>query len=184
MKSLVLIGPPCSGKKSVGKQVAELAGIPFVDADDEFKTIHGPIDEYVVQHDWAGFRGAETDVLQYIAIHFANQPIVLATGDDAVTHNQGEQYRQQNVEALQKVGTVVYLLPFLDLTQSAQVLTARMQNNGNGEDNQLREMVDTLTKRDSLYGEVASYPLITGKMTIDKVAKQLHRFQYQQPIST
>lgn len=57
---LVLIGPPAAGKTRVGKRVARILDVPFIDTDRVVAEAHGPIPEIFAARGEAGFRELET----------------------------------------------------------------------------------------------------------------------------
>ena len=115
MKSLVLIGPRGSGKTIVGKELAVSLDFPFIDADKEFIDRYGNIDNFVSRHNWKEFRRLETELINGICTRYQNSRIVFAPGGGAVAHDQGEEYRNRNVELLREFGLIFYLLPYPDL---------------------------------------------------------------------
>jgi shikimate kinase len=52
----VLIGPPASGKSKLGKSVARMLGLPFVDTDKRVVEKHGPIVDIFRQRGVEQFR--------------------------------------------------------------------------------------------------------------------------------
>jgi shikimate kinase len=56
---LVVIGPPGAGKSRVGKQVARLLRVDFVDTDRRIVARHGPIPAIFAEHGEPWFRAAE-----------------------------------------------------------------------------------------------------------------------------
>lgn len=56
---LVVIGPPGAGKSVLGKQVARLLRVPFVDTDRRIVARHGPIATIFAERGEAWFRAAE-----------------------------------------------------------------------------------------------------------------------------
>jgi len=59
----ILIGPMAAGKTSVGRALARLWHVPFVDLDHEVEARHGPIPEIFAAHGESGFREREADAL-------------------------------------------------------------------------------------------------------------------------
>lgn len=57
--SLVLIGPPGSGKTKLGKRIARALGLPFIDTDKRIVAEHGAIAEIFAQHGEPRFRQLE-----------------------------------------------------------------------------------------------------------------------------
>ncbi|MCS5733251.1 shikimate kinase [Herbiconiux daphne] len=56
---LVLIGPPAAGKSRIGKRVARLLGLPFIDTDSLVVAAHGPISDIFATHGEPHFRSLE-----------------------------------------------------------------------------------------------------------------------------
>eukprot|EP00668_Euglena_longa_P033180 GGOE01042710.1.p1 GENE.GGOE01042710.1~~GGOE01042710.1.p1 ORF type:complete len:1501 (+),score=423.57 GGOE01042710.1:568-4503(+) len=61
--SVVLIGMRGAGKTTLGTAAAKALGWRCIDLDDVFAQKHGPIAEFVQQHDWNAFRALEVDIL-------------------------------------------------------------------------------------------------------------------------
>lgn len=81
-RTVVLVGPMGAGKTTVGRALAEATGMAFVDSDDLFAQVHGPIPAYFAAHGEPAFRAAETAVIA----HVLGRPVpcVLASGGGAV----------------------------------------------------------------------------------------------------
>jgi len=60
---LVFIGPMASGKSKIGRRVARLLRVPFVDTDKTIVAAHGPITEIFAQHGEPHFRELERDAV-------------------------------------------------------------------------------------------------------------------------
>jgi len=80
-RSIVLVGMPGAGKTSIGRRLATLLGIPFVDADHEIEAAAGmAITDIFEVHGEAAFRDGERRVIQRL---LGEGPQVLATGGGA-----------------------------------------------------------------------------------------------------
>jgi shikimate kinase len=80
---LVLVGPPASGKTTVGTAVAELLGVPFRDTDADVERVAGAtVADLFVQRGEPHFREFEE---QAVARALAEHDGVLALGGGAVT---------------------------------------------------------------------------------------------------
>lgn len=79
--TLVLVGPMASGKTSVGRKVARMLDVPFVDTDKRIAAAHGPIPQIFTEHGEAYFRELERDA---VALAVAEGGVV-SLGGGAVT---------------------------------------------------------------------------------------------------
>ena len=77
---LVLIGAPAAGKTRLGKRVAKLLSVPFIDTDKRIVARHGVIAEIFAEHGEAHFRQLERDEV-VTALH---ESAVVALGGGAV----------------------------------------------------------------------------------------------------
>ncbi len=82
MSSVVLIGMPGAGKSTVGRQLAELLDLPFVDTDTRIEQRCGmPCAEVITRQSEEEFRRIEAGVIAEVC---AEGPAVIATGGGAV----------------------------------------------------------------------------------------------------
>ena len=99
-RNIFLIGPMGSGKSAVGKYLARLIHVPFVDSDTEIERRTGVDIPYIFEKEGEpGFRERERETLEVLT---ADGPMVLATGGGAVLLPQNRAY-------LSERGCVVYL---------------------------------------------------------------------------
>lgn len=62
--ALILVGPPGSGKSTVGRMAAERLGLEFRDFDDDIERVHGiPAGELVVKLGREKFQDSEREIL-------------------------------------------------------------------------------------------------------------------------
>ncbi len=62
--ALILVGPPGSGKSTVGRMAAERLGLEFRDFDDDIERVHGiPAGELVVKLGREKFQESEREIL-------------------------------------------------------------------------------------------------------------------------
>ena len=197
MDSIIFVGPRGVGKSKAGETVAYRAGLPFVDADDVFVSRDGGISEFVRENGWPEFRRLEAQTLDEICAAHSASRIVLATGGGAVAHDQGDVYRQHNVDLLMAFGTVFYLLPYENLKMSARILVARIYGDASSasmrpaltaESDPLTEMLTQLTKRDELYRKAAHHVILTGdkspKGIADLVSARIREESAPMPLQT
>src|SRR3546814_8665943 len=80
--SIFLIGPMGAGKTTVGRRLAELRGLQFIDSDHEIEARTGVDIAYIFEREGeAGFRKRESQMIAELAVR---NGIVLATGGGAV----------------------------------------------------------------------------------------------------
>ena len=151
---LVLVGPPASGKTTVGTRVAEMLGLDFRDTDADVEDVAGiTVADIFFQHGEPHFRALEE---QAVARGLANHDGVLALGGGAVT---SAATRELLVAHGRAGGTVVWL--DVDLPSAAKRV-------GLSRDRPLlavnpRAMLRTmLEQRAPLYAEVATSTVPTG----------------------
>lgn len=103
--SIFLIGPMGSGKTAVGRQLARMLDLEFIDSDVEIEARTGVDIPLIFEKEGeAGFREREQEAIQALT---AREGIVLATGGGAVL-------REANRENLTQRGCVVYLQTSVD----------------------------------------------------------------------
>jgi shikimate kinase len=162
---LVLVGPPASGKTTVGTAVAAALGAGFRDTDADVERAAGmSVADVFVEHGEPHFRALE----QQAVVHaLAEHDGVLALGGGAVTN---EATRAVLVRYGKDGGTVVHL--DVDLHSAAKRV-------GLSRDRPLlsvnpRAMLRTMLEaRAPLYAEVATATVDTGGRTPDDVVAQV-----------
>ncbi|HEX7770413.1 MAG TPA: shikimate kinase [Dokdonella sp.] len=98
--NLFLVGPMGAGKTTVGRQIAELFRMPFLDLDHEIEAHTGAAVALIFELEGEeGFRRRERAQLLELA---ARNGIVLATGGGAVLD-------EQNRQVLRRRGFVIWL---------------------------------------------------------------------------
>lgn len=85
MNSLVvLIGPPGSGKSTVGRLLADRLGLPFRDTDSDVEAVAGkPVSDIFVEDGEARFRELEAAAVRDAVTHHEG---VLSLGGGAILH--------------------------------------------------------------------------------------------------
>lgn len=81
---VVLVGPPASGKTRIGRRVAAILGVGFVDTDHQISARYGPIPEIFAQHGEEHFRKLEREAVQ----DALGTNGVVSLGGGAVTNDQ------------------------------------------------------------------------------------------------
>jgi len=161
---LVLVGPPASGKTTVGTGVAEILGVPFRDTDSDVEEVAGvSVADLFVQHGEPHFRALEE---QAVARALAGHPGVLALGGGAVT---SPATRELLVAHGRQGGTVVWLDVDLHSAARRVGLSRDRPILGVNPRAMLRTMLE---QRAPLYGEVSTATVSTaGREPGDVIAE-------------
>jgi shikimate kinase len=162
---LVLVGPPASGKTTVGTAVADALGVPFRDTDHDVEAAAGTsVADLFVQRGEPHFRALEAAaVVRAMAEHDG----VLALGGGAVTDGDT---RRLLVAHGRAGGTVVWL--DVDLASAAHRVGLSRDRPilGLNPRAMLRSMLET---RAPLYGEVATSTVPTGNRPAEDVVAEV-----------
>lgn len=105
--ALVLIGAPGAGKSRIGKRVAKLLDLPFVDTDKRVVAKHGVINDIFANHGEAHFRQLEREEVA----HALTEHAVVSLGGGAVL----------DVETQHELSR----LTVVQLTVSAEIIATR-----------------------------------------------------------
>lgn len=154
--TLVLIGAPGSGKSRIGKRVARLLGLPFVDTDKRIAAAHGAITAIFAEHGEPHFRVLEREQVAAAL----TEPGVVSLGGGAVLDTD----TQRDLEHL----TVVQL----SVTEEALAgrnLGSKRPLLVNGLDS-WRELV---AARAPLYDSLADRTFDTSAVPAERVAEQI-----------
>lgn len=114
MGHVFLIGFMCSGKTTVGRALAPLLGLPFVDLDRKAEERVGALLPFIQREGEAAFRALEAEVLQEL---IAAPDAVIATGG-------GTPCEGNNLGRMMAAGIVVWL----DVPQ--EILMPRIERAG------------------------------------------------------
>jgi shikimate kinase len=162
---LVLVGPPASGKTTVGTGVADILNVPFRDTDADVEDVAGmTVADVFVHHGEPYFRALEE---QAVARAMAEHQGVLALGGGAVT---SAATRELLVAHGRQGGTVVWL--DVDLPSAARRVGLSRDRPILGVNP--RAMLRTmLEQRAPLYAEVATLTVATGGRTPEDVVAEV-----------
>ncbi len=161
-QNIFLIGPMGAGKSAVGRQLAKLLHLSFVDSDDEIETRTGVDIPFIFEKEGEdGFRKRETKVIDDLS---AMESVILATGGGAVVD-------PQNRSRLGARGFVVYLYTTVD-QQLARTQKGRERPMlANGDRRKILE--DLMAVRDPLYREIADLTVETDGRKVKAVANEI-----------
>ncbi len=161
-QNVFLIGPMGAGKSAVGRQLAKLLHLSFVDSDDEIETRTGVDIPFIFEKEGEdGFRKREAKVIDDLS---AMESVILATGGGAVVD-------PQNRSRLGARGFVVYLYTTVD-QQLARTQKGRERPMlANGDSRKILE--DLMAVRDPLYREIADLTVETDGRKVKAVASEI-----------
>ena len=162
LQNLFLIGPMGSGKSAVGRQLARLLHLDFIDSDDEIESRTGVDIAFIFEKEGeAGFRKREAAVIDELSLRTG---VVLATGGGAVIE-------PANRSALGARGYVVYLRTSVD-QQVAR--TRKGRERPLLENTDPRETLERLmVEREPMYLEIADLVVDTDGRKVRDVAKEI-----------
>ncbi len=158
-----VVPPPMgAGKSAVGRQLAKLLHLSFVDSDDEIETRTGVDIPFIFEKEGEdGFRKREAKVIDDLS---AMESVILATGGGAVVD-------PQNRSRLGARGFVVYLYTTVD-QQLARTQKGRERPMlANGDSRKILE--DLMAVRDPLYREIADLTVETDGRKVKAVASEI-----------
>ncbi|MGB5739532.1 MAG: shikimate kinase AroK [Woeseia sp.] len=161
--NLFLVGPMGAGKSAVGRQLARLMHLEFVDSDEEIESRTGVDIPFIFEKEGeAGFRKREVAVIDALT---QLDGVVLATGGGAILDPQSRGW-------LGGRGFVVYLYTSVD-QQFAR--TQRGRERPLLENRDPRTVLEELMQvRDPLYREIADLVVNTDGRRVQTVAKEIH----------
>lgn len=161
-RNIFLVGPMGAGKSAVGRQLARLLHLDFVDSDDEIEARTGVDIPFIFEKEGEeGFRKREAKVIDELT---QKDGVILATGGGAVVE-------PQNRNHLGARGFVVYLYTTVD-QQLAR--TRKGRDRPLLETDDPRQVLDTLMgQRDGFYREIADLTVATDGRKVKAVANEI-----------
>lgn len=161
--NIYLVGPMGAGKTTIGRRIAELKGMQFVDSDHEIEDRTGVDISFIFDMEGeAGFRKRERKMIAELC-EFTNT--VMATGGGAILDADTR-------DLLSARGVVVYLETSLE-QQLAR--TRKTNNRPILEDSE--DVETTLTRlmeeRDPLYRSIADVVVHTGDQQARRLAREI-----------
>jgi shikimate kinase len=164
--NIYLVGYRCTGKSSVGQQLAASLGWAFVDTDSRVVTQAGQeIAAIVKKNGWAHFRRLEQSCLRAVADRHHQ---VVATGGGIVLD-------AHNVKIMKTSGVVVWL------TAAPDIIRQRMRGDRQTENqrpaltdrNVIDEIETVLNERMPLYRAASEIVIDTGLASLQELVKGL-----------
>ncbi|MEX2125903.1 MAG: shikimate kinase AroK [Woeseia sp.] len=162
--NLFLIGPMGAGKSAVGRQLARMLHLDFVDSDEEIETRTGVDIPFIFEKEGEeGFRKREARVIDDLS---QLEGIVLATGGGAVAN-------ADNRNHLGARGFVIYLYTSVrqQLERTNRGRERPLLENGN----RAEVLEKLMTERDPLYREIADMVINTDGRRVQTVAREIQQ---------
>ena len=162
-RNIFLVGPMGAGKTTIGKQLAQLLHLEFIDTDQEIESRTGaPIDWIFDIEGEDGFRTREKEIIAELS---QRQGIVLATGGGAVV-------TPENRTFLAGRGIVVYLETSIEQQLERTRRDKKRPLIQNTDDP--KAVFETLKlDRDPLYREIADFTFTTDRSSVKSVARHI-----------
>ena len=160
--NVFLVGPPGAGKSAVGRQLARMLHMTFLDSDEEIEARTGVDIPFIFEKEGEeGFRKREAKVIDDLT---AKDGIVLATGGGAILDADSRSH-------LGARAFVIYLRTSVD---------QQLQRTSRGRDRPLlatedpRAILETLlATREPLYLEIADLTVDTDARRVKAVATEI-----------
>jgi len=160
--NIFLVGPMGAGKSTIGKRLAQLLGMQFVDSDREIEKHTGASIPLIFELEGeSGFRQRESHILDELT---QRDSVVLATGGGSIL-------LPENQQMLKNRGKVVYLLASV----AQQLLRTRRDQNRPllQTDNPEQKLQDLFNTRDPVYRQLADIIIDTDGRSIHSVSQEI-----------
>lgn len=161
-KNLFLVGPMGAGKSAVGRQLARMLHLTFMDSDEEVESRTGVDIAFIFDKEGEeGFRKREAKVVDDLS---SMDGVVLATGGGAIM----DALSRSNLGAR---GYVVYLKTSIDqqLQRTSRGRERPLLENGDRRD----VLLKLTTEREPLYLEIADLTVDTDGRKVNAVASEI-----------
>jgi shikimate kinase len=157
--TLALVGPMGSGKTSIGRRVARLLDVPFIDTDKRVVAAHGPIPEIFVAHGEPQFREWEREA------------VTTALAEGGVISLGGGVVTQPATRA------ILADYPVAFLTVSKDAVADRIKGAArpllNADEDPLDRWARILEERRAWYEEVATAVFDTSRRPMTRIAQEI-----------
>jgi shikimate kinase len=161
-QNLFLVGPMGAGKSAVGRQLARMLHLEFVDSDEEIESRTGVDIPFIFEKEGeAGFRKREAAAIDDLS---QKEGIVLATGGGAILD-------PQNRNHLGARGYVIYLHTSVDqqLSRTRKGRDRPLLSN----DDPRAVLEGLMATREPLYREIADLTVDTDGRKVRAVANEI-----------
>ena len=162
-RNIFLIGPMGAGKSTIGRQLAQLLGMEFLDSDHEIEQRAGADISWIFDVEGEnGFRKREERIINELT---QKQGIVLSTGGGAIISKETRNH-------LSARGIVVYLETTVDKQHQRTLRDKKRPLLQDVADP--RQVLEDLAKvRNPLYQEIADITMSTDEQNAKTMASQL-----------
>ncbi|MDP8079678.1 shikimate kinase AroK [Phocoenobacter skyensis] len=161
-RNIFLIGPMGAGKSTIGRQLAQLLGMNFIDSDTEIEQRAGASIDWIFDLEGeAGFRKREEKIINELT---KEQGVVISTGGGSVLS-------KENRNMLSARGIVIYLETTVDKQFER---TQRDKKRPLLQTEDPRAALEALAKqRNPLYEEIADITLQTDQQSAKVTASHI-----------
>ncbi|AKO45001.1 shikimate kinase AroK [[Haemophilus] ducreyi] len=162
-RNIFLVGPMGAGKSTIGRQLAQMLNMDFIDSDAVIEERAGASIDWIFDIEGeAGFRKREERIINELTK--GQQGIVLSTGGGSVLS-------KENRNALSARGIVIYLETTVDKQFER---TQRDKKRPLLQTEDPRKILEAIAKeRNPLYEEIADITLQTDKQSAKVVATHI-----------
>lgn len=151
----VLIGPPAAGKTRLGKAIARIFDVPFIDTDVRIAEKHGAIPEIFATHGESIFRQWE------------REEVIRALGEDGIVSLGGGAI--ENPDTRRDLSEHLVAL----ITVSPEAVEPRLDNDKRPLLDGIESWMTLVARRQPLYDELATITLDTSVGPMDQHAERL-----------
>lgn len=152
-----------AGKSAVGRQLAKLLHLEFIDSDEEIETRTGVDIPFIFEKEGEeGFRKREVKVIDELS---QKDGVVLATGGGAIS----------DADSRNRLGARGYVIYLYTSVKQQLERTQRGRNRpmlGSGDPEKVLE--ELMKSRDPLYREIADLIVDTDGRRVHTVAREIH----------
>ncbi len=156
---LVLIGPMAAGKTSVGRRVARILEVPFIDTDKRVIADHGPIPQIFAEHGEAQFRIWEREA------------VAAALREGGVVSLGGGAVADEGTRELLRAHPVVFL------TVTPEAVARRIAGSDRplleGDEDPVARWARIFEERRAWYEDVATETFDTSRVPTFRLAEQI-----------